>query len=408
VSIEYIELDINEAAKQLDIDDAAIRQHYEQNISQYESTPEQRKASHILITIDSKTDEAGAKKIADELLARIKKDESFEALAKEYSKDPGSASKGGDLGFFGKGVMDKAFEETVFGMKMGEVSEPVKSAFGYHIIKLTDIKAGKITPFKDVKSKIKKELQIAQAGQQFYIDIDKLNNLTYETPDSLQPAADALGLNIKQSKLFTRQNAVGIFANPKVISAAFGKEVLSQGRNSEMIELSETHLLVLRNKEHKPSAQLALEQVKPRIIDTLQREKAISQANDLAKDILDKLNEGVKPEAIVKTNKAIRLHKPGLIARVASKEADKVSTDIRQAAFRMAKPVNKVTIKQVPLINGDQSIVILTKVVDGKSIEKPEQQKLLIMYGNAGYDSYIEHLKSKADIKLYTENITSQ
>ena len=151
-----------------------------------------------------------------------------------------------------------------------------------------------------------------------------------------------------------------------------------------------------------------MEQVKPRIVDMLQREKAISQADDLAKDILAKLNEGAKAEAIVKTNKTIRLHKPGLIARKPSKDSDNVSADIRQAAFRMAKPDSKVSIKQVPLINGDQAIVILTKVVDGKSVDKPEQQKLLTMYGNAGYDSYIEHLKSKADIKLYTENITGQ
>ena len=408
VSVEYIELDINEAANQVSIDDAAVRQHYDQNIGQYESTPEQRKASHILITIDSKTDEATAKKTADELLVKIRNGESFAELAKASSKDPGSASKGGDLGFFGKGVMDKAFEDTVFNMKKGDVSEPVKSAFGYHIIKLTDIKAGKITSFKEVKDKIKKELQLQKAEQQFYADIDTLNNLTYETPDSLQPAADALGLKIKQSRLFTRQNASGILANPKIISAAFSKEVLTQGRNSEMIELRETHLLVLRNKEHNPSAPLALEQVKSRIMAILQREKAINQADELAKTILEKLSDGDKPELMALKDKAVKLHKPGLIGRKPDKEDDTISMDIRQAVFRMPKPVDKASIEQVSLMNGDQAVIIFTRAVDGKSTEKTDQQKLLTMYGNAGYENYIAYLKSKADIKLYTENIVEQ
>lgn len=407
VSIDYLELDIKQAAKQVNIEDAVIKQHYEQNISQYESVEEQRKASHILITVDSKTDDAAASKTAAQLLARIKQGESFEALAKEFSKDPGSASKGGDLGFFAKGVMDKAFEESVFAMKKGQISEPVKSAFGYHLIKLTGIKAGEVAPFNDVKDKIKSELQLQQAEQQFYTDVDKLNNLSYETPDSLQPAADALGLKIKQSSLFTRQGGKEILANPKVISAAFSRDVLSKGKNSEMIELSETHVIVLRNKQHKPAAPLELAKVKDRIVNNLKKDKAVAIANELAKDILAKINAGSVAESIAKTNKAIEMHKPGLMARIPSKD-DKVNPAIRQAAFSMVKPSAKASVKQVPLRNGDQAIVIIDKVVDGEAVDKTEQDKLLSAYGNAGYDSYIEYLKSKADIKIYTENINSQ
>lgn len=408
VSIEYIDLNINNVAKQFAIDEAAIRQHYEQNISLYESTPEQRKASHILITTGEDNDAAQARKLAEELVQRINKGESFAELAKQYSKDPGSANNGGDLGYFGKGVMDKAFEEAVFAMDKGQVSEPVKSDFGYHIIKLTDIKPGKVTPFEEVKSKIKKDLQLQKAEQQFYTDIDKLNNLTYETPDSLRPAAEALGLEIKQSELFTRDGGKGVLAEPKVVAAAFADEVLKRGHNSEMIELSDTHLLVLRNKQHKPASALTLEQVRSRIVTSLKRDKAVSEANKLASSIVAKLNEGDTATAVAKTSAAIDYHKPGLIARKPSQQSSQVNAGVRQAAFRMPKPDSKVAIQHVPLVNGDQAVIILNKVVEGTDIEQAEQQQLVAMYGNASYDGYVDYLKSQADIKLYTENIKQQ
>lgn len=408
VSVEYVELNINDAAKEYEISESEMRQHYDENIKQYESEPEQRKASHILIAINDKTDEATAKAEIEKVRARLDKGEDFTVVAKEVSQDPGSASQGGDLGFFGHGVMDKAFEESVFSLKKGEISKPVKSAFGYHIIKVTGIKAGKVTAFKDVKEKIKKDLQLQKAEQKFYTDVDTLNNLTYETPDSLLPAADALGLTVKQSKLFTKRGGQGVLQNPKVVNAAFSEEVLTNGRNSELIELRDTHLIVLRNKEHKPSDVMPLDQVSSRIENNLKREQAITNATELAKTLMDKLQAGEKPEAVAKSDKAASFINAGLIGRKPGKEDAKVRMDIRQAAFRMAKPKDKPVNKQVVLNNGDQAIVVLSKVTPGTEAEKNSQQQLTAVYGNASYDGYIKYLREKADITLYPDNIKAQ
>jgi peptidyl-prolyl cis-trans isomerase D len=408
VSIEYLELDINEVAGEYEISESEMRQQYEQNAKLYESEPEQRKASHILVAINDKTDDATAKAEIEKAQARLDKGEDFSAVAKEVSQDPGSANQGGDLGFFGRGVMDKAFEEMTFSLKKGEVSKPVKSAFGYHIIKLTDIKAGKATPFKDVKDKIKKELQIQKAEQKFYTDIDTLNNLTYETPDSLLPAADALGLTVKESQMFTRRGGQGVLQNQKIVSAAFSEDVLTKGRNSELLELSDTHLVVLRNKEHKPSDVMPLDKVRPRIESKLKRDKAIVKATELANILADKLQAGESPETTAKTDKAASFVKAGLIGRKPGKDDAKVRPDIRQAAFKMTRPVDKPVTKQIALNNGDQAIVVLSKVVDGDDAEKNSQQQLTAVYGNASYDGYVKYLREQADIKLYPDNIKTQ
>ena len=408
VSIEYLELDINEVAGEYEISESEIRQQYDQNAKLYESEPEQRKASHILIAVNDKTDDAKAKAEIEKVQARLDKGEDFSAIAKEVSQDPGSANQGGDLGFFGRGVMDKAFEEMTFSLKKDEVSKPVKSTFGYHIIKLTDIKAGKVTPFKDVKNKIKKELQVQKAEQKFYTDIDTLNNLTYETPDSLLPAADALGLTVKESQMFTRRGGQGILQNQKIVNAAFSEEVLIKGINSQLIELSDTHLVVLRNKEHKPSDVMALDKVRSRIESKLKRDQAIIKATELAKTLAEKLQAGEKPETTAKTDKAASFVKAGLIGRKPGKDDAKVRPDIRQAAFKMTRPADKPVTKQVALNNGDQAIVVLSKVVDGGEAEKNSQQQLTAVYGNASYDGYVKYLREQADITLYPDNIKTQ
>ena len=408
VSVEYVELNINDTAKEYEISETEMRQQYDQNIKQYESEPEQRKASHILIAINDKTDDASAKAEIEKVQVRLDKGEGFSVVAKEVSQDPGSASQGGDLGYFGRGVMDKAFEESVFSLKKGEVSKPVKSAFGYHIIKLTDIKAGKVAAFKDVKDKISKELQLQKAEQKFYTDIDTLNNLSYETPDSLLPAADALGLTVKQSQLFTKRGGQGVLQNPKVVNAAFSEEVLTNGRNSELIELSDTHLVVLRNKEHKPSDVMPLDKVRSRVENTLKREQAITKTTELAKVLAEKLQAGEKPESVAKSDKAASYVSAGLIGRKPGNDDAKVRMDIRQAAFQMAKPKDKPVNKQVTLNNGDQAIVVLSKVVDGVETDKKGPQQLTAVYGNASYEGYTKYLREQADITLYPDNINEQ
>lgn len=400
VSIEYVELDIKETAKRFDVSDEEIKAYYQQNLKQYESKPEQRRASHILVM-----DEATAK----DLLEKIRAGESFAELAKAHSKDPGSAKQGGDLGFFGRGVMDKAFEESVFSLNKGEVSEPVKSSFGFHLIKLVDIKPGEVKPLKDVRDSIKHTLQVQKAEQQYYADVDKLNNMSYETPDSLAPTAESLGLEVKQTGLFSHRGGQGILANPKVITAAFNKEVLSQGRNSELIELSDTHVMVLRLKDHMPSAPLPVKDVSALIKSKLVTKKAADEAGKVAAEILNKLSSGEQADNVANSVSSASLIKVGFIGRTATKDGNKVNNLVRQAAFTMARPVDgKPVTKQVDIEAGNKAIIILKQIKDGDTATDADKQQLAGAYRNIAYESYVEYLKGQADIKVYTENIQSK
>ena len=236
VQIEYVELNMDNVAALQEVTDDVAMQHYE-------SSPENYMAG----------DDAAAKKLLTGLRKQVQQGKKFAVLAKEYSQDKGSAKQGGDLGYLTRGV-DEQFDKVVFSLKQGEVSQVIKSKQGFQLIQLDDIREGdpeerkvrhilikaetKLKPFSEVKVAIKKELQYQQAGKVFFDDADQMNNLSYETPDSLEPVAEALGLKVQTSALMTRRGGAGLLANPKILSAAFSDDVLKQGRNSERAQNS--------------------------------------------------------------------------------------------------------------------------------------------------------------------------
>jgi peptidyl-prolyl cis-trans isomerase D len=197
VSVDYIELNLADLAKQFDISDAEVRDYYEQHQENYVSQQEQRKVRHILVKVDADVDDQAARKQIESLVTRVQNGEDFAAIAKVESQDPGSASQGGDLGFISLGIMDKAFEQAAFQLAQNQLSQPIRTRFGYHLIEVTDIKPVELAPFDEVKAQIRKDLQTQQAEQRFYEEVDKLNNLSYEIPDSLIPVAEQLGLQVK-------------------------------------------------------------------------------------------------------------------------------------------------------------------------------------------------------------------
>lgn len=406
VSIEYVELDLSKLAKGYEISDETLKQHYESHRQNYVSQPEQRKVSHILIKVDDKTDEKSALKKITSIKKQLKKGKKFSELAKTHSQDPGSAKQGGDLGFFGKGVMDKAFEKAAFSLKKGKVSEPVRSAFGYHLIKLDALKAAKVRTFDVVKEEIRKELQVQQAEQTFYDLSEKLNNLTYEQPGSLQPVQDELGLKIKKSGLFDRSGGKGIAATPKVISAAFSDGVLNLGRNSDLIELSDTHLLVLRKLEHQQASQKSLSQVRKQITERLRQQVAAENLNKQLQKAHQALIEGESPIKLSKKIKGAKWVRTGFISRNAdnkSKQAKELSPHVRNKAFGMPQPQgNKPSWGTLALSNGDMAVIGLYKVkLKGK--QKPvnqDKQQLAQNTGSVLFSRLLEQQRLEADIEI--------
>lgn len=267
-TIEYALLDLDSVKKSIAVNEADLKTYYEQNVQRL-SGAEERRASHILIAAPktaSPADREKARTKAQELLALVKKSpDTFADVARKNSQDPGSAPNGGDLDFFARGAMVKPFEEAAFSMKKGDVSDVVESDFGYHIIKLTDIRAPKQRSFEEMRPELEAELKKQQALKKFSETAEAFSNGVYEQSDSLKPVAERLKLEIKTASHVTRQpaaGATGILANPKFLNAIFSPDAIEKKRNTEAIEVGPSQLASARVVEYTPARTQALADVK--------------------------------------------------------------------------------------------------------------------------------------------------
>jgi peptidyl-prolyl cis-trans isomerase D len=285
VRVEYVVLRAEDVAKQVTVPQDQVREFYDRNPKRW-GQPERRRASHILITAGpggSAPDKAQARKLADSVLAKVRSNPSdFARLAKEYSKDPGSAQKDGDLGWFTRGMMVKPFEDTVFSMKEGETSAVVESDFGFHIIRVTGIEPTRTKSFEDVKDQIESELRQQAAQKRFSETAEQFSNFVYEQADALKPAADKFKLELHGIDGLTRNgpppgDAAGAFT-PAVIEAIFAPDSLEKRRNTKAIEIGGNALVSVRVLDHHAAAPIPLEVVKPNIKNSLERSAAAELA----------------------------------------------------------------------------------------------------------------------------------
>ncbi len=267
-SIEYVLLDLDTLTKGISVNEADLKTYYGQNAQQLGGA-EERRASHILIAVASTAPAAErekAKAKAEELLAALKKaPETFADAARKNSQDPGSAPNGGDLDFFARGAMVKPFEDAAFTMKKGDISEVVQSDFGYHIIKLTDIRTPKQRSFEEMKPELEATLKKQQAQKKFSETAEAFSNGVYEQSDSLKPVADRLKLEIKTAANVMRQptaGATGVLANPKFLNALFSPDSIEKKRNTEAVEAGSNQLVSGRVVQYTPARTQPLSDVK--------------------------------------------------------------------------------------------------------------------------------------------------
>ena len=276
------------------VSDAEVKQFYQENADKF-GGDEQRQASHILIGFGvaaTAQEKAAAKATATDLLAQVKKNPKlFEELAIKHSQDPGSASKGGDLGSFARGAMVKPFEEAAFSMKVNQISDLVESEFGYHIIKVTGI-TGQSTKFEDMKAQIKGELSWNKAQAKYAELSEEFSNTVYEQSGSLKPAAEKFGIQLQQSDWLSREDGAKFFKSEKLISLVFSDEVLKEKRNSEAVEVSPNNLVSARVLEYKASAPRTFDEVKGGIEALLKLEAAEKLASEKGMAALAKLKAG--------------------------------------------------------------------------------------------------------------------
>ena len=280
VKAEYVVLSLEALMDQVPVSEAEARDWYEKHKDNYK-VAEERRASHILIGSKG-DDKEKAKAKAEEVLAEVRKSPAkFAELAKQYSEDPGSAKKGGDLGFFGRGMMVKPFEEAVFAQKEGDVSELVQSEFGYHIIKLTGIKGGNTRSFEEARAEIEGELKRQGATRKLAEAVEGFNNTVYEQAESLQPAADKFKLKIQRSDFLTKTpdakkgGEVSPLDNEKLRAALFSDDAIKNKRNTESIEVAPNTLAAARVIEHVEASVKPFEAVKADV-EKLLKDKAMA------------------------------------------------------------------------------------------------------------------------------------
>jgi peptidyl-prolyl cis-trans isomerase D len=252
---EYVVLSAEQLAKNEQVSEADLRAAYKERMDKM-TEAEQRRASHVLV----KTREE-----ADKVAAELKKNPArFADLAKKQSQDPGSAEKGGDLGWFGRGMMVKPFEDAVFTMKQGETSGPVQSDFGWHVIRVTGVRAAKSRPFEDARGEIEAELKKARAAKRFNEAADSFQNMVYEQSDSLKPVAERFKLPVQTTGWIVKSSAqeLGALDNPKLVAALFSADSVQNKRNTDAIEVAPATLVAARVAEYQPAAQRSLDEVR--------------------------------------------------------------------------------------------------------------------------------------------------
>jgi len=397
VIIDYVELKKASFFDQVAVKDEDLQAAYQKEIA---NLSEQRRAAHILIEVNDKTTEAQAKAKIDEVQARLAKGEKFEALAKEFSQDPGSANNGGDLGYAGPGVYDPAFEKALYSLSKDQVSEPIRTDFGYHLIKLLGVEAPEVPTLASLKDKLTRDLKAAQVEQRFVEATKQLEDSAFEASDLAQPAAD-LKLTVHTSKPFGREGGEGVAANRAVVTAAFSTEVIDEGANSTAIELDPDTVIVLRSKEHLKPAQLPLESVSAAIRTQLTKEHASAAAKTKAEKLIADLRDGKAPldKAVEGQNwKAIE---------AATRGQEGVDPAVLQALFRMPKPVakDKPTFTSVTLADGSLMIVRLNGVNEAAAPtdeEKVQYRRFLASReGQQDFAAYRKQLEAQAEIKRF-------
>ncbi len=274
-NIEYLVLDLDSVRKSITVNEADLKTYYEQNAARL-AGQEERRASHILITAPKSAPAAErdkARAMAQELLAAARKaPDSFADLAKKNSQDPGSAASGGDLDFFARGAMVKPFEDAAFAMKKGDISDVVESEFGYHIIKLTDIKTAKQRSFEEMKADLEADLKKQQAQRRFSESAEAFTNGVYEQADNLKSTADRLKLEVRTATGVTRQPAqgtTGVLANAKFLNALFSPDSIERKRNTEAVETASSQLVSGRITQYTPARTLPLAEVKAQVTQRL-------------------------------------------------------------------------------------------------------------------------------------------
>jgi peptidyl-prolyl cis-trans isomerase D len=406
IKLAYIELAQDGLARAEPPSSEVLRVLYDAEKASRLTTPEERKARHILISFGDDKDAARQK--IEALAAQLKQGTPFAELARAESQDPGSKTQGGDLGWIKRGQMVERFESALFALQPGEISAPVETEFGFHLIRLDELKAERTRAFEDPE--VQRELADLYLGRErerrFQELQEQLEVLAFENPASLEPAAKALDLQVRTTDWFQRSGAqaTGIATDDGVRTAAFSAEVLEDGENSKLIALEPGRVVVIRKADYEPERQKTLEEVAAQVTQTLREEAARAQALEAARTAAKLLREGGRPAAVARDAGA-RLQTPGWVGR----EQSGVDTAVLDRLFRLPRPQpEQPVVAEVALASGDVSVVMLSGVRDPEpgDAQSAEFQRLRAQLrdqlAGSEFNGYRGMIEDRIKVKFYT------
>ncbi|BCO19831.1 peptidylprolyl isomerase [Alteromonas sp. KC3] len=396
VKLAYVKLSVDDLKDRVSVDEQAVRTYYDNNINSY-GKEEERRVSHILI--DAGDDADAAREKAQALKAELDNGADFAALAEANSDDTFSAENGGDLDFITPEMMDPAFDEAAFGLEnVGDVSDVVETEFGFHIIKLTELREAQIKSFDEVADEIRDTLLYDAAMEKYFELQNTMAEIAFEVPDTLEDVANAVDLPVQESVLFSRNTAPVELSSPAVLDAAFSSQLVDEGLNSDIIELDDENIVVVRVTEHLPQRTQSLDEVREGIEASVKADKAKEAAEAWAFDIAQQVRAGESVDDALAA-KSVTWETAQAVPRAGGTLARAIVDTLFSLALEGEKKVDVAT-----TVNGDVAVVELEAVnaapVLDAELGESLKQRLAQMQGQRVYQQYIEALRAKADVTV--------
>ncbi|MDX1705027.1 peptidylprolyl isomerase [Pseudidiomarina sp.] len=397
VKAEFVVIDAGTIAEDLVIEEQTIQEWYEGNLSRYE-TSSQYRFSHILIEAEDGNEQARA--TAEQVLAELKAGADFAELAAQYSDDLFSAEQGGDLDWLEQGTMDPDFEEAAFALEeAGDITGVVETSFGFHIIKLTDKRPGSVTPLEEVRDEIVADIRDRRVKQAYYELQQRVAEMAFEIPDTLQPVAEETDLRVRSSDWFSRETAPSALNHPAVLEQVFNRDFIAEALNSDLIETSDTESVIVRVTDYQPQTTRPLDEVRTTVTDAVRTEKAQQLAQQAADDLVSQLRAGESVAAEM------------VVLNDVTRQATEHPRAIIQALFNQAAPGAGVAVTSTTLSNGDLAVVELTGVEAGEVTSDLAEQLTEQLSNSTAqelYAAFITALRADAEIEITIDQDVAQ
>jgi peptidyl-prolyl cis-trans isomerase D len=407
VKIEYIELSVKELAKDIDTDEENLRTFYNDNKDDYDIV-EQRSVQKLFVRIDEKaTDEikAGAKVVITSALDLVNQGKDFEEIVEE-STDEAGILEYSEHSFMSKGIMEKEIDEFLFSSDEGTASGVIETEKGFNIVKVVEIRGGPKNRFEKFAEKVEQDYKTKQAELHFFELADQLTTVAYENSDNLETASETIDKDIIVTEYFNRTDELeGILSKPAIISKSFDPELISTGNNSDAIELSDDHIVVLRVLDYKKPYIKPLDDVRTEVIASVRLEHAKEKINETGDEIIAQLKSGVAPNDVTSHSDV-----EWVTAEKVKRDDVSVNRAILRSTFESGKPTDKAVITSQRLGSGDYAIIIISNAHDEIQDVNEEQKestdlRLRRILSTSEWQDLLRDVRKNSDIRVFNENI---